>query len=313
MGFRSDEVLDWSPKTFLDLRFPWPERYIRDFGQPYNSYTFARNSAAVVGLKDRGFDPAMVERIAAYLDFVAQQYTRREGDCAFIINEFDYGYLWSKFQRGFRGAFMNNVTAYGYMHLFAATDEKKYLDQARQLIWSSARCETQEVKLHSVDENGQLWLNEYVFHLPAEDEQLFAHLGFRKGDDGWWRARVFNGHIYALLAYYKYRAITEDDQFDDIIKKATGAMEHYLPSQTYQNGYFSYMVEFPMWPDYGQARAVHLAEGLCRLAPSDALCSTAKDMRSVFDGGLAQNDTEIRRAASAKSKSYVTGWRNRSR
>jgi len=181
---------NWEPRTFLDLAYPWPESYIERFAQPYNSYTFSRNAAAIVHRTRTGGDPVLYDRMAAYLNFVASIYIVETEGCSYVTNEFEYGYLWSKFKHGFRGAFMNNVTAYGYLHLYDATKNDLYLQTAYELLRSAAFCQTPEVTLHSTDRNGYFWLNEYVFHMPEADEPLFAHLGFEKGDDGWWRARL---------------------------------------------------------------------------------------------------------------------------
>jgi len=303
----------WEPKTFLDIAYPWPESYIERFAQPYNSYTFARNSAAIVQRLRQGGDERLFARMAAYLDFVVKNYIIENEGCYYVTNEFEYGYLWSKFDYGFRGAFMNNVTAYGYLHLYDATKNADYLATAERLLRSTAFCETREVKLHSVDSNGYFWLNEYVFQMPEKDEPLFAHLGFEKGDDGWWRARVYNGHIHAMLAFLKHKSLTGSSEFDEVVEASIDTMRHYLPQQTYERRYFSYMVEMPSHADYGQHRAAHLARGLCDMTGDSSLCDTAAQMTEFYEATVAENDEKIRAEALAEARDYIAQWREANR
>lgn len=300
---------NWDPKTFLDLAYPWPESYIERFQQPFNSYTFSRNAAALVALSKEEKNVIKVARMAEYLDFIANIYTVDEKGCAYITNEFEYGYLWSKFNYGFRGAFMNNVTAYGYLHLFEATGDRAYRKKAYRLLKASAFCETKDVKLHSVDENGYFWLNEYVFEMPKEDEALFSHLGFQKGDDGWWRARVYNGHIHALLAFIKYKVMTGSDEFDEVINKSIETMRYYLPLQIFDGKYFSYMVEMPSHPDYGQRRAEHLARGLCEISSDKSICQTATELTYFYENNIKDRDAEIHKQGTNDSRNYIRQWR----
>nr|WP_313708950.1 hypothetical protein [Brucella intermedia] len=295
----------WDPKIFTDIAYPWPEKYINAFQQPFNSYAFNRNAAALVHLSRNNDKKDIIKRIAAFLDFSASQYTVISGECVYITNDFEFGYLWSRFQKGFRGAFMNAVTAYGYIQLYEATLNDSYLRKAHILLWSAALCETEEVKLHNIDGNGFYWLNEYVFKIPEEDEDLFFEIGFEKGQDGWWRARVYNGHIHALLAFIRYRVTTRSEEFDDIIEMSLDTMRHYLPLQRYEDKFFSYMAEYPQHPDYGPWRATHLAEGLCNLTNDQSICETSSALKAFYEQNIKGQDEEIYRSGVKESKKII--------
>jgi hypothetical protein len=244
-----------------------------------------------------------------YLSFVAGLYTRSEGGCTYVANEFDYQQMWSVFFSGFKGAFMNAVTAYGYIYLFEASGDRTYLQTARTLLESAAECESDTVKLHSVDGQGQFWLNEYVFHVPPQDEGLFRAMGFEQNADGTFRSRIYNGHIHALLAYIKYEKVAGVDDFDDVIMKAIETIRFYLPSQLHDDRFFSYQVELPEYPDYGQERAVTLAEGLCEITGYDDLCDTARKMRTSFDERIRGSETALYEAGEAVARERVERWR----
>jgi len=289
-----DAAANWVPQTFLDIRYPWPEKYIERFRQPFNPHMFKRNASALRQYAEKSSDNAtIVLRQAEYLDFVASHYIVQDGQCSYVTNEFDYGYIGLTFQNGFRGAFMSNHTAYGYIDLYEATGNKAYLETAYALLRSSAFCETDEVFLHWEDEEGYLWLNEYVFKITPEEEARAKLIGMTPGPDGWFRAEVFNGHISALIAYIRYEQVTGTKEFDEVIRRSIATAERYLPDQIFEDRYFAYMNHFYLWPDYGQERAVRLAQGLCEISPSESLCATAQRMEALFETKIKGHEQQI--------------------
>lgn len=267
----------WKPISFLDLLYPWPEKYLERFGQPFNAITFEKNSHAVsIGIKK---SVPHTNRMASYLAFVADQYIEEKGECLYVYSNFKYPFLWMHFKKRFRGAFLNNVTASGFIDLYKGTGEKKYLDTAYRLLKTTAFCNDPEVKLSARDADGYLWLNEYVFQLEHEKTRLSQAVGLQDDGNGWYRARVFNGHIISIAAFLKYRLVSNTHEFDGIIQESIQTMDRYLPEQLYNGRYFSYMSHFAIWPDYGQERAVRLADSLCDITKSDSICEAASSMR----------------------------------
>lgn len=139
---------DWTLVSPSDEAFSVSETYKVVYKQDFNSFTFGKNAAALVGLRRAGGDPQKIKEAALHLHQKAQKYTRTYSDCRFIINDFPFEYLNTYFKKGFRGAFMNNVTAYAYMHLFTATGNSAFLDEAEELLKATASCDNEEVKLH---------------------------------------------------------------------------------------------------------------------------------------------------------------------
>lgn len=309
MFLRASVPDGWSLVSPSDEAFSVNETYKTVYKQDFNSFTFGKNAAALVGLRRAGGDLQKIKEAALYLHQKAQKYTRSYSDCRFIINDFPFEYLNTYFKKGFRGAFMNNVTAYAYMHLFTATDNRIYLDEAEELLKATAFCDNEEVKLHSLDNNGYYWLNEYVFKIADKDERLFSTLGMEKNENGWWRARVYNGHIHALLAFMKYRELTESNQFDDVIEKSIATMVHYLPLQIYRDQYFSYTADIGRFPDYGQLRAVILAEGLCNLTERPDLCRSSQQMRVFYEERVKGHDEALYKVGMKSMSKYIRAWR----
>ncbi len=295
----------WFPANFSDLAYPWPEKYTEELKQPYNSFKFLQNSAALIVLSQDHANKKIVDQQAAFLSFSAEQYTVRKDGCVFITNDFRWPYLWGYFEKDFRGAFMNNVTAYAYINLFHATENRDYLVKARELLRSTVDCGKSEASLSSTDDKGFFWLNEYVFQNNEEYDKLYDALGYEKDSKGWRKARIYNGHIHALLAFIKYRNATGSTEFDAAIDESIETMRHYLPMQIYEKKYFSYDVTYPMYPDYGQRRAAHLAEGLCKITRNDDLCATAKNMRTFYDEQIQPNDDVVYKKAHSKARKAV--------
>jgi hypothetical protein len=303
----------WRPKHYLDLRYPWPERNLEEHGQPFNAWTFAKNATALAELAAAGPSP-VIPRMAAYLDLVAGFATvGADGACPYVVNDFAYENIWTTFLPGFRGAFTNAVTAYGYVELSRATGEPAYLDTAHGLLAAAAFCETDEVRLHTVDAEGRLWLDEYVFTVPPEDVRLMEALGFIADAEGRFHARIYNGHIHALLAYIRYAQVTGSGEFDGVIAAAIETMRRALPGQIYEGRFFSYEIEFPAYPDYGPERAVLLAEGLCEIARLPDLCRTAGEMRAFFEARMRGREQAIYDAAYAEAREEVARWRAENR
>lgn len=295
----------WLPDNFSDLAYPWPENYIKELKQPYNSYGFLRNSAALIALSKDTKNKKIVNQQAEFLSFSAEQYTVRKDGCVYITNDFRWPYLWGYFEKDFRGAFMNNVTAYAYVNLYHATENSHYLTKARELLRSTLDCGNTEASLSSTDDTGFFWLNEYVFQNNEEYDKLYDALGYEKDSKGWRKARIYNGHIHALLAFIKYRNATGSTEFDAAIDASIETMRHYLPIQIYEKKYFSYDVTYPMYPDYGQRRAAHLAEGLCKITTNDDLCATAKNMRTFYDEQIQPNDDVVYKKAHSRARKAV--------
>src|SRR5699024_9409786 len=135
----------WSLESASDEAFSVSETYKDVHRQDFNSFTFGKNAAALVGLRKSGGDVQKIKEAAQHLHQKAQKYTRTYNDCKFIINGFPFEYLKTYFKEGFRGAFMNNVSAYAYMHLYTATGDSAFLDEAEGLLTATAFCENEEV------------------------------------------------------------------------------------------------------------------------------------------------------------------------
>jgi hypothetical protein len=108
---------------------------------------------------------------------------------------------------------------------------------------------------------------------------------------------VYNGHIISLLAFIEYKSTTGSHLYDSLINAAIDTMERYLPEQTYQGQYFAYVAHFPIFPDYGQKRAVLLAKALCRYSSRKSICNTSTIMENFYETKIKEDEKEIRKRA----------------
>lgn len=283
---------DWHPTDAEPPRFGWDESYIKNFGQKFSPWYFARNSAAVLGhVRTHGASQLMAN-MADHLVMIASPHIESIGPYRYVRNDFAFGYLWHKMKPPFYGAFMNAMTAYGLLHLYEATKVERYLLLADRLLMTSA-ADGAPIPLCSLGDD--FWLHEYVFQCDTE-----ASIALRKSGR-WNLARIFNGHIHALLAFLRFRAMTGASDYDTAIDLATRTMARWLQSQPYQDTYFSYSPDMPIYPDYGQHRAYHLATSLAQITGDPMICA-ASDTATTLWAAIEGKEKEIIKSGVAKAK-----------
>ena len=285
---------DWQPKHHLDLFRSWPEKYVTDYHQPFNPFAFAINACALdASSKKHGLSKAMRDQID-YLDLAASIYTETIEDHTYIRNDFAFPMYWATMKKPFYGAFMNAYTAYGYMRLYETTKDEKYLSKAFRLIRTITSKDI-TIKLSEEDSQGDLWLYEYVF-TPQENEiEYLKKLGTEMQENGNMRFRVYNGHIGAIITLMKYRKLTGMSFVDKTIEQSLLTMSKNLRKQIFENKYFSYSIEAVALPDYGQARAVHLAKQIAAATDDEALKATARVFEEFYNTSIkdCEGDTYL--------------------
>ncbi|MDD1960966.1 MAG: D-glucuronyl C5-epimerase family protein [Pseudomonas capeferrum] len=291
----------WKPKHHLDLYRPWPEQYVADFNQPFNPFAFAINACALASTcKVQGPSKVILDQID-YLDLAASIYTDTLGNHNYIRNDFSFPMYWATMKRPFYGAFMNAYTAYGYMRIFEATHDEKHLNKALKLISTITSNDT-KLKLSEKDSRGDLWLYEYVFTPLETDAEHFKKLGTETQPDGTMRFRIYNGHIGALIALLKFRKLTNMGFVDETIEQALLTMSKNLGSQLLDNQFFSYSIEAPQLPDYGQARAVHLAKQLSEATDDEQLKLTYQAFDKFYRESIKDREKEVYAAGRATAR-----------
>ncbi|WP_439253959.1 D-glucuronyl C5-epimerase family protein [Pseudomonas monteilii] len=300
---------DWQPKHYLDLFRPWPEKYVTDYHQPFNPFAFAINASALdASSKKHGISKTMLDQID-YLDLAASIYTETIGDHDYIRNDFAFPMYWATMKKPFYGAFMNAYTAYGYMRIYDATKNEKYLSKAFRLIRTIVSKDT-TVKLSDKDSKGDFWLYEYVF-IPQDNEiEYLKKLGTERQENGNMRFRVYNGHIGAIIALMKYRKLTGMSFTDHAIEQSLLTMSRNLNKQIFENKYFSYSIEAATLPDYGQARAVHLAKQIADATDSKELKATANFFEDFYNASIKNHEKEIYAAGRNAAREFYTPLKN---
>ncbi|MFJ7812357.1 D-glucuronyl C5-epimerase family protein [Pseudomonas asiatica] len=296
---------DWQPKHHLDLFRPWPEKYVTDYHQPFNPYAFAINACALdASCKKHGISKAMLDQID-YIDLAASIYTETIDDHDYVRNDFAFPMYWATMKKPFYGAFMNAYTAYGYMRLYEATENEKYLDKSVRLIRTIISKDA-SMRLSEKDSNGDLWLYEYVF-TPQENEiEYLKQLGTEIQENGNMRFRVYNGHIGAIIALLKFRKLTGMSFVDESIEQAILTMSKNLSGQIFEAKYFSYSIEAALLPDYGQARAVHLAKHIAEATDDVSLKTTAQTFEEFYSKTIKECEKETYLAGRKAALDFYT-------
>lgn len=296
----------WLPRHALDISRPWPEKYLNTLNQPFNPFTFAVNCSTLLGAtRCNGTNKAITDQ-AKYLDFIATLYIQRIGELDYVFNDFNHPIFWANMPKPFYGAFMNCVTAYGYMKLFEIEGHEDYLRKAHRLLLS-ATSQDAEIRLSGHDSRGDFWLNEYVFRPITKETDYLQSLGTEMGQDGYMRFRIFNGHIHALIALIKYRHLSGHHDFSTATEAAISTMARTLMHQIHEDRYFSYAIEARVLPDYGQSRAVRLANALAQCCNNEKLNEAAHKFTELYSKKIKHAEDSIYKEGvnDARSK-YIT-------
>lgn len=116
------------------------------------------------------------------------------------------------------------------------------------------------------------------------------------------RFRIYNGHIGALIALLKFRKLTNMGFVDETIEQALLTMSKNLGSQLLDNQFFSYSIEAPQLPDYGQARAVHLAKQLSEATDDEQLKLTYQAFDKFYRESIKDREKEVYTAGRATAR-----------
>lgn len=277
---------NWKVEGPEDIRYGWDELYITKRGQKFSPWYFAKNCAAVLGhSRARGSSELMRDMAEALVE-VLTPHLESMGPYRYVRNDFAYAYLWHEMKPPFYGAFMNNVTACGLLHLYEATAVDRYLLLADRLLMTSVEVNA-PIPLCSDAGVNDFWLHEYVFRTDLENAK-WATIPRQRG---WCMARIYNGHIHALLPLMRLRAMTGSSDYEVAIARAVQTMSVWLLNQP-TGGYFSYCVDMPVFPDYGQKRAVHLAESLAQLTEDPSISKAAEIGAGIWEK-IASTEKEV--------------------
>lgn len=280
---------DWSPSSDTDFRFGWDAGYISKYGQSFSPWAFLKNSAAVLGYARLHGPTDLMKAMSRKLVDVLLPHVERDETSAYVVNDFAFSYLWREFRPPFYGAFMNGVTAYGLLYLFEATGDAGHLSLARSLLDAMAS-PNRRIPLMT-ERAGRIWLHEYVWHSDSP-----APPGITV-NAGWNCSEIYNGHIHALLPLMRFKAMTGESIFDATIAAALNTVRTEFGQQIFEDRYFSYSKEMPEYPDYGQARAWHLLDGLAKVTGEAGLAHMGERAQAFYNENIEGRDKEICRAA----------------
>ena len=204
---------------------------------------------------------------------------------AYVVNDFAYSYLRREFRPPFYGAFMNGVTAHGLLYLFEATGDLTHRSLARFLL-GTMTSPNRRIPLMT-ERAGRIWLHEYVWRPDSA-----APPGITV-NAGWNCSEIYSGHIHALLPLMRFKAMTGESLFDTTIEGALNTARAEFGQQILEDRYFSDSKEMPECPDYGQARAWHLPDGLAKVTGEAGLACMGKRAQTFYKANIEGRDKDI--------------------
>lgn len=261
--------LGWAPSEGpLDevIPFPWPDRYVAEWGQPFNPWTFKENAAALC-IYGREHGPEHVRPISEMLVERMLQYTRTDKGARWVFYDFDYTFRDRVLERGWVSAFGNGVVITGLVALHRCSSVPGLLELARELFAAFA---IPGSRLVSDLGDGTLWYEEY----PTGDEPP---------------AHVLNGHILALIGMYYLWDATDDPTVFDYLNRGTKAVAVHGPKYRVPGSTNRYDLLEPYIPDYGPARAIFQQDQLCLITGDERF----RDLRDRFAEDMPDARTEL--------------------
>ena len=262
----------WLPRPELalddQLPYPWPEKYLTVFRQPFNPHGFFTNAAALANEYRRRTDPA-VAVVAHGLYERMREYSTLRADSRFLVYTFPKSYRRITVHPPWTSAYASGAALIALTLLGDSGAIDGEVPEAEQILRGLAalrgRAVGEDLWVSFVDNDGCLWFEEMP--LPQEDQP-----------------RILNGHIRALTGLYIYWVRRSSRLALDLLRAGTltvkrHAMDYRRPGQVN-----SYDLLQPPIADYGPDRTVIQQDFLWRMTGDEAFAH----YRDAFASDIAQ-------------------------
>ncbi len=262
----------WQPQAdaALDdaLPFPWPEKYLVTFRQPFNPHGFFTNAAALAGEFLRTGDP-VVRKIAGDLHRRMREYTAMQGNARFLVYTFPKGYRGMKVQPPWTSAYASGAALIGLTLLADSGAVPEAADDAREVLIGLGRpitppASSTDLWVSFVDRDRCLWFEEMPL---AQAEQ----------------PRILNGHIRALTGLYVYWVRTREPAALELLRAGVLTVKRHALEYRRPGRVNAYDLLEPAIDDYGPERTIAQQDFLYRLTGMSAFA----EYRDLFEADVA--------------------------
>lgn len=231
------------------LPFPWPEKYLTSFRQPFNPHGFFVNAAALAGEFLRTKDPE-IQRIALGLHARLREYSVLDGNARYVVYRFPKSYrriiVVPPWTSGYAsGAALIGLTLLADVKLVpeAAQDAREILAGMAEVGSPGSR---EELWVSFVDIDGCLWFEEMPLPQPEQP-------------------RILNGHIRALTGLYLYWVRQRDEQAHALLCAGILTIKRHAMDYRRPGDVNAYDLLSPAIADYGPDRTVAQQDILFRM------------------------------------------------
>jgi hypothetical protein len=236
---------DWTPNLTLDLDdalpFPWPDKYITLFKQPFAPWSFFRNAAALYNYYSQTGDVTALDLMEKlYARFL--EYTLEDNEQMFVLYRFKKPYRGIDVAVPWTSAYASGAALIGLTLMNECLGKAEILQVARKILGGlGGAIDTRETRprywVSFVDPHGFLWFEE----MPLDQET---------------QPRILNGHIRAITGLYIYYVFTKDQMALDLLRSGIRTVEEYTPYYRKEGKVNAYDLLEPYIPDYGPYRTI---------------------------------------------------------
>jgi hypothetical protein len=263
---------DWDPSS-PTLPFPYPSRSargeIRYEGRPFHPYYFEMNVTALCNYAAVNGSLAQARPVIDRLVADLQANLRPSGSALFVGYPFSFKLKDDQqLDSGWVSAFGNAEALCAMVTLYHKTKDPNHKSLAKKLAAAFLQIcnnpKQEEPWVSFVDANDFLWFEEY----PCRTKD---------------QPRVFNGHVFALMALDYYRAIAEEDREDIVLLLRAGitTMHRYISEYRRPGQVNRYALLAPLdVPDYCPSRTIMYVDWLARVSGDPYFASMADAFRT---------------------------------
>jgi len=235
----------WEPdlSNGLDaaLPFPWPDKYIEKFKQPFNPWAFFRNASALCSHYEISKSGETLKIIQALYDRLLEYSAERDGQ-RFLLYNFKKGYRGIAVDVPWTSAYASGAALIGLTFMSECADMPEALTTAKEVLAGLASPidpskNRPDLWVSFVDDRGFLWFEEK----PLDQVE---------------QPRILNGHIRALTGLYIYWAHTKDEEALPLLRAGIKTIEEYAPSYRIPGKVNAYDMIQPPVDDYGPERTI---------------------------------------------------------
>jgi hypothetical protein len=262
----------WKPDNSLDLDsalpFPWPDKYIEIFKQPFAPWAFFKNAAILNAYYIETGDERALVLMKALVDRFLQ-YTVKQDDKRFVLYDFPKPYRKIDVEVPWTSAYASGAALIG----LALMNESLELHEINHLMYEIVNGLGNPINpmhvrprywVSFVDEKGYLWFEE----MPLDREE---------------QPRILNGHIRAITGLYIYYVYTGDQTALELLRGGIYTVEKYAMSYRREGKVNAYDLMEPYIADYGPARTINQQHVLYKMTGESLFLENANIFQADID------------------------------